>query len=90
MGKLMSQTMTGKKDRFWGRAMKTLTSLFLIFLSLPALAFAEQEKPRIAVWDFELGKGVLAEAGVPLSDRMRTELFNTQKYIVLGDGQIRQ
>ncbi|MBL8027103.1 MAG: PEGA domain-containing protein [Fibrobacteres bacterium] len=60
--------------------------LFLMIISLATLSAAET-KPNIAVIDLT-GAGLSADDLQTLSNRLRTELFETQKFIVVERGQM--
>ena len=64
----------------------------IVLVNLPGAVFAQAQekatKPRIAVWDFSL-EGLEASDGRAITNRLRSELVNSEKYQVMSRDQIK-
>jgi len=60
---------------------------FLLLVFIPLLSL-KAEKMRIAIMEFKAGKGVSKTLAKNVTDLVRTEIINAQKYIVLERNQI--
>jgi len=55
----------------------------LFFFAATFSLYAQEQKPTASVWDLEAKEGVSSGIASTLSDYLRTQLVNTEKFIVV-------